>query len=75
VFSLVDSAVDTTLPAFAAERRAAAPCHSTVLRHRAVAPCCGTVAAGRPAFAAVDRYFFPARRSAANSPHAAAAVE
>jgi len=38
VFSLVDSAVDTTLPAFAAERRAVAPCCGAVLRHRAAAP-------------------------------------
>jgi len=48
-----------TLLAFAAERRAAAP----------------LLLAGRPAAAAVDRYLLPARRSAANSPHAAVAVE
>jgi len=30
---------------------------------------------GRPAAAAVNRYLTPARRSAANPPHAAAAVE
>ena len=49
VFSLVDSAVDTTLPAFAAERRAAAPCCGTVLQHRAAAPCCGAVLRHRAA--------------------------
>jgi len=49
------------LPAFAAERRA-------------TALCCGAVAAGRPASAALDRYLLPVRRSAANPPHAAAAV-
>jgi len=38
VFSLVNSAVNMTLPAFAAERRAAAPG-------------CGAAAAGRPAIA------------------------
>ena len=52
-------AVSVTLLAFAAERRAAAP----------------LLLAGRPAAAAVDRYLLPARRSAANSPHAAVAVE
>jgi len=38
-------------------------------------PFYGIVAAGRPAPAAIDRYLLPARRSAANGPHAAAAVE
>jgi len=52
MFSLVNSAVNTTLSAFAAERRAAAPC-------------CGAVAAG---LTAVDRHLFPARRLAANPP-------
>ena len=47
---LPTSAVDATLLAFAAERRAA------------------------PTLAAVDRYLLAARRSAANPPHAAAAV-
>jgi len=56
------SAVNVTLLAFAAERRAAAPY-------------CGAVAAGRPAPAAVDRYLLLARRSAANPPHAEATVE
>ena len=53
-FSLVNSLVNMTLPAFAAERRAAA----LLLLD-----------------AAVDRYLLPARRSAANPPRAAAAVE
>jgi len=51
-----------TLPASAADRRAAAPC-------------CGAVAVGRPAPASVDRYLLPALRSAANLPHAGAAVK
>jgi len=42
VFSLVNSAVNMTLPAFAAERRAAAPG-------------CGAAAAGRPALS-IDIY-------------------
>ena len=46
MFSLTNSAVNMALPAFAAERRAAAPC-------------CGAVAAGLPAPAAVDRYLCP----------------
>jgi len=50
------------LPAFAAERRA-------------MPPCCGAVVTWRPAPAALDRYFLFARRSAANPPHAAAAIE
>jgi len=56
------STADTALLAFAAE-------------HRVAAPCCSTVAAERPAFATVDRCLLPARRSAANPPHAAAVVE
>jgi len=44
VFSLVNSSVNTTLPAFAAE------CHAAALG-------CGAVAAGRPASVAVDRSF------------------
>ena len=55
VFSLVYSAVNVVLPAFAAERRAAASC-------------CGADAAGH-------RYLLPSRRSGANPPHAAAAVD
>ena len=51
MFSLVNSAVNVTLPAFAAERRATAP---SLLG---------------------DRYVLPAKHSAANPPHAAAAVE
>jgi len=51
------SAVNTTLPAFAAERRAAAPL---------------PLGAGA---AVVDRYLLLARRSAANPPHPAAAVD
>ena len=51
MFSLVNSAVNVTLPAFAAERRAAAP------------------------LLLGDRYVLPAKHSAANPPHAAAAVE
>jgi len=47
-----------TLPAFAAERRAAAPG-------------CGAAAAGRPALS-ID-IFLPVQRSAANPPHAAVA--
>jgi len=62
VFSLVNSAVNMALPAFAAERRAAALCRCAV-------------AAWSPAPAAVDRYLLPARRSVANPLHAAAAVE
>jgi len=38
-------------------------------------PCCGAVAARRSAPSAVDRYLLPARRSAANPPHAEADVE
>jgi len=34
VFSLVNSAVDVALPAFAAERRAAAPCCGAVTTER-----------------------------------------
>jgi len=49
------SAVNTTLPAFAAERRAAAPLPLGA--------------------AVVDRYLLLARRSAANPPHPAAAVD
>ena len=48
------SAVNVTLLAFAAERRAAAPC-------------CSASAAGRPAPAAVAQYFPPARRLEANT--------
>jgi len=62
VLSLVNSAVNRALSAFAAERRAAAPC-------------CGAVAAGCPESTAFDRYLLPARRSAANPPHTAAAVD
>jgi len=62
VFSLVNLAVNIALPAFVAERRAAAPC-------------CGAVAAERPEPAVVDRYLLPARRVATNPPHAAAAVD
>jgi len=51
VLSLVVSALIVAPPGeFAAERRAAAAC-------------CGVVAAGRPAFAAVDRYNLPARHA------------
>jgi len=59
VFSLVNSAVNMTLPAFAAERRAADPG-------------CGAAAAGRPALS-ID--LLRVRRSAANPPHAAAAFD
>jgi len=62
VFSLVNSAVNVTLPAFAAERRAADPC-------------CGAAAAGCTAPAAVDQYLLFARRSAAKPRHAGAAVK
>jgi len=62
VFSLVNSAVNVTLPASAAERRAAALC-------------CVAVAAWRPTLAVVDRYLLPAQPSVADPPHAAAAVE
>jgi len=48
-----------TLPAFAAERRAAAPG-------------CGTTAAGRPA---LSINLLRVRHSAANPPHAAAAFD
>jgi len=48
------------MPAFAAQRRAAATC-------------CGAVAAGRTPLS-IDISFPPARRSAANPPHAAAAA-
>jgi len=61
VFSVVKLADNMALSAYAAERRAAAPC-------------CGAVAAGRPAPAAVDRYLYPAWRLAANPPHVAASV-
>ena len=43
VFSLVNSAVNMTLPAFAAKHRAVALCCGAVLWRRAVAPCCGAV--------------------------------
>jgi len=56
VFSVVNSAVDVTLPAVAAECRAAAQL---------------LLSAGACRF---DRYLPPERRSAANPPHAAAAV-
>ena len=56
------SAVNITLPAFAAERRAAA-----------VAAECWRLLQERRA--AIDRYLLPAGRSAANPPHAAAAVD
>ena len=51
------NAGNEALLAFAAERRTAAPC-------------CGAAAAGRQVAIAVDRYFLPTRRSAANPPHA-----
>jgi len=53
VFSLVNSAVNTALSAFAADQNPT--------------PFCGAIAVGR--------YLLPARLSAANPPHAAAAVE
>jgi len=45
VFSLVNSAVNTTLPAFAAERRAAAPLllDAGVRRYRSIGPVCGAL--------------------------------
>jgi len=60
VFSLVNLAVNTTLPAFAAERRAAAQG-------------CGAAAAARLVLS-ID-IFLHVRRSAANPPHAAAAFD
>jgi len=66
LFSVVNSAVNKTLelPAFAAERRAAALCS------------CGAIAARSPASAAVDRYLLHARTAVSSKPlHAAAAVE
>ena len=54
-----NTAANVTLLAFAAERRAATT----------------PTAAGRPVAAADDRYFLPARRSAANPPHTMAVVE
>jgi len=65
--------MNMTLSAFAAGRRAAYE-HDTV-RVCCWAPCCGAVAAARPEPAAVDRHRLPALRLAANSLHAAAAVE
>ena len=59
VISLVPRLSNMTLPAFAAERRATAP----LLVYVALQP------------AAVDRYHLPARRSAANPPHAAAVAQ
>jgi len=56
---LPTSAVNVTLLASAAERRGRP----------------AAAAGGRPAAAAVNRYLTPARRSAANPPHATAAVE
>jgi len=62
VISLVNSAVNMTLPAFAAKRRAVAPCCGAVLWRRAVAPllsrcavalCCGAVAAERPSLSII----------------------
>jgi len=55
VFSLVNSAINMTLPAFAAERRAAAPG-------------CGAAAAGRPALS-IDRASF-ARTALSSKPAA-----
>jgi len=51
-----------TLPAFAAERRAAAPG-------------CGAATAGRPVLSIDRAYLLCVRRSAANPPHAAAAFD
>jgi len=62
VFSLVNLVVNMTLPAFAAERRAAAPGY-------------GAVAAGRPVLSIDRAYLLCVRRSAANPPHAAAAFD
>jgi len=59
---LPTSADNVTLPTFAANRHAAAPC-------------CGTAAAGRPAAAAVDRYLLPAGPTAAKPPQRRAAAE
>ena len=59
---LPTSAVNVSLLVLAAERRAATPC-------------CGATAPGSPTAAALVRYLLPARRSAANPPHATAAVE
>jgi len=59
---LPTSAVNVTLLAFAVESRVAAAC-------------CGAAAAGRPTAVAIDRYLLPAGPLAANSPHAASAVE
>ena len=47
----------------------------TVSAFAAAAPCCGVAAAGRRAHAAVDQYLLPAWCPAANSPHAAAAID
>ena len=55
------SAVNVTLLACAAERRAAAPSSAA--------------AVGRQAAATIDRYLLLARHSAVNPPHAAVAVE
>ena len=59
VYSLINSAVNMALPAFAAERRYAARAAATLLLGAA----------------AVDRYLVPVRRPAANSLLADAAVE
>jgi len=56
-----------TLSAFAAERHAAAPLLLRVRRSEALFYCLKTLG--------IDRYLVPARRSASNPPHAAAAVE
>ena len=50
-------------------------CQRDTARIHCWAPCCDDAAAGRPAAAAVSRYLLPARRSAANLPHASSAVE
>jgi len=59
VFSLVNSAVNTTLPAFAAERRAPAPLllDAGVRRYRSICPVCGALSS-KPAraTAAVERW-------------------
>jgi len=66
VFSIAPSCQTTTLPAFAAERRAAAP-----LLLSDDASC--ITPAGVPG--SIDRYLLPAGRSAANPLHAGAAVD
>jgi len=61
VFGLVNSAANMALPAFAAERRAAARSAASLL-----------LGAGASCYRSIS----PSRtRSAANTPHAAAAVE